>query len=247
MTTLLILLPIIFFGAFVDAIAGGGGLITLTAYVAVGLPAQSALGTNKFASSFGTTIASAQYISKKAVSWTVAAAAIPASFIGSAIGSALAERWAGDYLVYLLVVLVPAIAVFMLVNPNFGRGKSRPKSVVLTISFLLSLLIGGYDGFFGPGTGMLLTLVFTALVGLELLEASGTARLVNLSSNIAAMAVFLFHGSVDFSIAIPCAVASIIGGYTGSRLALKVGARLVKPIMLFVLALLLVKVIIDLF
>ena len=176
MTTLLILLPIIFFGAFVDAIAGGGGLITLTAYVAVGLPAQSALGTNKFASSFGTTIASAQYISKKAVSWTVAAAAIPASFIGSAIGSALAERWAGDYLVYLLVVLVPAIAVFMLVNPNFGRGKSRPKSVVLTIAFLLSLLIGGYDGFFGPGTGMLLTLVFTALVGLELLEASGTAR-----------------------------------------------------------------------
>lgn len=246
MSTLMILLPIIFFGAFVDAIAGGGGLITLTAYVAVGLPAQSALGTNKFASSFGTTIASAQYIARKAVSWTVAILAIPASFVGSTIGSALAERYAADYLAYLLVILVPAIAVFMMVNPNFGSAKSRPKSVVLTVSFLLSLIIGGYDGFFGPGTGMLLTLVFTALVGLDLLEASGTARLVNLSSNVAAMTVFLYHRSVDFSIAIPCAVASIIGGYIGSRLALKVGKRLVKPIMLFVLALLLAKVVIDL-
>ncbi len=246
MNTLLILLPIIFFGAFVDAIAGGGGLITLTAYVAVGLPAQSALGTNKFTSSLGTTIASAQYISKRAVSWTVAAVAIPASFIGSAIGSGLAERWAGDYLAYLLVILVPAIAVFMLLNPDFGSAKIRSRSTVLTISFLLSLLIGCYDGFFGPGTGMLLTLVFSSLVGLELLEASGTARLVNLSSNVAALVLFLHHRSVVFSIAIPCAVASIIGGWAGSRLALQVGKRLVKPIMLFVLLLLLAKVIIDL-
>ena len=246
MTALLILPPIIFFGAFVDAIAGGGGLITLTAYVAVGLPGPIALGTNKFASSFGTTVASLQYIKEKAVSPMVAGAAIPASFIGSAIGSALAERYAVAYLAYLLVALVPAIAIFMMINPNFGSAKGRSTSAVLVISFLLSLVIGGYDGFFGPGTGMLLTLVFTSLVGLDLLAASGTARLVNLSSNVAAMAVFLFHGSVDFTIAIPCAIASIIGGYIGSRLALKVGKRLVKPIMLFALALLLAKVIIDL-
>ncbi len=247
MNILLILIPIIFFGAFVDAIAGGGGLITLTAYMAVGLPAQTSLGTNKFASSFGTTIASIQYIRRKAVARYVALVAIPASFVGSAIGSALAERYASDYLAYLLIVLVPAIAIFMVVNPRFGTAVERSMSSTMILGALLSLIIGGYDGFFGPGTGMLLALAFTALLGLDLVTAHGTARLVNLSSNVAAMVVFLYHGSVDFSVAIPCALASIAGGFVGSRLALRVGPRLVKPIMLFVLALLLAKVALDLF
>lgn len=246
MNILLILVPIIFFGAFVDAIAGGGGLITLTAYMAAGLPPQVSLGTNKFASSFGSTIASIQYMRRGAIARYVALVAIPASFVGSAIGSALAERYASDYLAYLLLVLVPAITIFMLVNPSFGSARERSKSFVLIFGFLLSLLLGCYDGFFGPGTGMLLALSFTSLLGLELLTAHGTARVVNLSSNLAAMAVFLYHGSVDFSVAIPCAIASIVGGFVGSRLALKIGSRLVKPIMLFVLALLVAKVAIDL-
>ncbi|HPZ15483.1 MAG TPA: TSUP family transporter [Sphaerochaeta sp.] len=247
MNILFILVPVIFFGAFVDAIAGGGGLITLTAYVAAGLPPQVSLGTNKFASSFGTTIASIQYIRRGAVARFVALVAIPASFLGSSIGSALAERYASATLSYLLIVLVPAIAIFMVVNPTFGQARERSKSFVMIVAALLSLLLGCYDGFFGPGTGMLLALAFTSLLGLDLLTANGTARLVNLSSNLAAMAVFLYHGSVDFSVAIPCAAASIVGGFVGSRLALKVGPRLVKPIMLFVLALLLAKVIFDLF
>lgn len=242
MNILAVLVPIIFFGAFVDAIAGGGGLITLTAYVAVGLPPQYALGTNKFASSFGTTIASSQYIRRGQISWPVAAMAIPASFAGSAIGSSMAGRWANDYLGYLLLVLVPAIAIFMMINPSFGQGKERARATLLAVAALLGLLLGWYDGFFGPGTGMLLTLGFTTLLGLDLLTSSGTARAVNLSSNLAALTVFLINGSVDFSIGIPCAAASIAGGWVGSRLALRIGGRVIKPIMLLVLALLLIKV-----
>ena len=147
------LVPVIFFGAFVDAIAGGGGLITLTAYVAAGLPPQVSLGTNKFASSFGTTIASIQYIRRGAVARFVALVAIPASFLGSSIGSALAERYASATLSYLLIVLVPAIAIFMVVNPTFGQARERSKSFVMIVAALLSLLLGCYDGFFGPGTG----------------------------------------------------------------------------------------------
>jgi uncharacterized membrane protein YfcA len=247
MNILWILIPVIAFGAFVDAIAGGGGLITLTAYVAVGLPPQVSLGTNKFASSFGTTVASTHYIRRGQVSGAVALFAIPASFAGSALGSYLAELYATRTLGYLLLVLVPALALFMLLNPTFGSAKERPKPFVYSLALASGFVLGAYDGFFGPGTGMLLTLIFTSVLGLDLLAASGTARVVNLSSNLAAMAVFLYHGSIDFSIAIPCAISAIAGGWLGSRLALRVGKTLIRPIMLLVLALLLIKVALELF
>jgi uncharacterized membrane protein YfcA len=103
---------------------------------------------------------------------------------------------------------------------------------------MTGLVVGAYDGFFGPGTGMFLTLIFTSVLGMDLLKACGTARIVNLSSNVAALAMFLYHGVIDFSIAVPCAISAVIGGFLGSRLALKVGVHVVKPVMLFVLALL---------
>ncbi|MGE4585387.1 MAG: TSUP family transporter [Sphaerochaeta sp.] len=245
MGVLWFLCPVIAFGSFVDAIAGGGGLITLTAYVAVGLPPQTALGNNKFASASGTVIASLQYISRKQVSWAVGLIAIVFSFLGSAYGSYLATRFASTYLHYLLVFLVPALAAFMLLKPDFGRATHHTKAFTLSLGALTGLVMGAYDGFFGPGTGMFLTLIFTSALGLDLLKASGTARVVNLASNIAALATFLMHGVVDFSIAIPCAFSAILGGYLGSHLALRIGSKVVKPVMLFVLALLLVKVVVS--
>ncbi len=247
MSVLLILCPIIAFGSFVDAIAGGGGLITLTAYVAVGLPAQTALGNNKFASASGTLVASIQYFRKQQVSLSIGLAATLFSFIGSTFGSFLATRYADTYLNYLLVILVPSLALFMLFKPDFGRGREKSRTFLLLLASLAGLVVGAYDGFFGPGTGMFLTIVFTSVLGLDLLKASGTARVVNLASNIAALAMFLHHGVIDFSIAIPCAVSAIIGGFLGSRLALKIGANIIKPVMAFVLLLLLVRVLVSLF
>ncbi|ADY13094.1 TSUP family transporter [Sphaerochaeta globosa] len=247
MNILFLLCPIIAFGSFVDAIAGGGGLITLTAYVAVGLPPQTALGNNKFASASGTLVASIQYLRRSQVSLSIGLVATLFSFIGSAMGSALATRYADTYLNYLLVFLVPALALFMIFKPDFGQAQQKSRLFLYSLASITGLVIGCYDGFFGPGTGMFLTVIFTSVLGMDLLKACGTARIVNLASNVAALAMFLYHGVIDFSIAIPCAVSAVIGGYLGSRLALKVGANVVKPVMLFVLLLLLVKVAVSLF
>lgn len=247
MSILWILCPIIGFGAAVDAIAGGGGLITLTAYVAVGLPPTTALGNNKFASASGTLVASIQYLAQKQVSLLVGGIAILTTFIGSAYGSFLATRYAATYLSYLLIILVPSLAIFMMVNPNFGKASIRLRSFTLLLSGITGFVMGMYDGFFGPGTGMFLTLIFTSVLGLDLLKACGTARIVNLASNLAALTIFLYHGVIDFYIAIPCAVSAIIGGYIGSHLALRVGSKVVKPVMLLVLSLLLIKVVVERF
>jgi hypothetical protein len=169
------------------------------------------------------------------------------TFIGSSYGSYLATQYASTYLSYLLIILVPSLAVFMLVNPNFGKAQPRGKAFTLSLSGITGLVVGMYDGFFGPGTGMFLTIIFTAVLGLDLLKACGTARIVNLTSNIAALTMFLYHGVIDFSIAIPCAISAIIGGYIGSHLALRIGQKVVKPVMLLVLSLLLIKVVVERF
>ncbi|WP_320130758.1 TSUP family transporter [uncultured Sphaerochaeta sp.] len=245
MSVLWILCPIVAIGAIIDSIAGGGGLITLTAYVAVGLPPQIALGNNKFASTSGTTIACIRYIKGGQVDWRVGTLAVILSFAGSLIGSNLAALYADLYLQYLLVFLVPAIAIFMMVKPNFGQARERTKQATLFLSGASGLVIGAYDGFFGPGTGMFLTLIFTSVIGLDLLKSCGTAKVVNLASNIAALATFIIRGNIDYGIAIPCAFSSILGGYIGSGLALRGGAKVVKPVLLLVLFLLLAKVVLG--
>ncbi|MDT4762924.1 TSUP family transporter [Sphaerochaeta sp. PS] len=247
MSVLFILCPIIAIGAIVDAIAGGGGLITLTAYVAVGLPPQVALGNNKFASASGTAIACYRYIRNDQVDWKVGSIAMLTSLAGSAVGSYMATIYADTYLHYLLIFLVPAIAVFIMVKPDFGQAKPMEARLAIPFSAVMGLAIGLYDGFFGPGTGMFLTIIFTSVIGLDLLRACGTARVVNLASNIAAVATFIRFGSINYAIAIPCAVSAIIGGYIGSGLAIRGGVKVVKPVMLFVLSLLLLKVVASTF
>ncbi|HHT80758.1 MAG: TSUP family transporter [Sphaerochaeta sp.] len=242
MSILLVLCPIIAIGAIIDAIAGGGGLITLSAYVAVGLPPQVALGNNKFAAAGGTTIACYRYIRNGQVDWKVGSIAILFSLAGSAVGSSLATRFADAYLHYLLIFLVPVIAVFIMLKPDFGQAKPMDDKLAIPLSAVAGLALGAYDGFFGPGTGMFLTIIFTSVIGLDLLRSCGTAKVVNLASNVAALATFVRFGSIDYAIAIPCAISAIIGGYIGSGLAIRGGVKVIKPVMLLVLGLLLLKV-----
>ncbi len=247
MNILFILCPIIAIGAIIDAIAGGGGLITLTAYVAVGLPPQMALGNNKFAAASGTTIACYRYIRKDQVDWKVGTIAILFSLAGSAVGSALATRFADIYLHYLLIFLVPVIALFIMLKPDFGQAKPMETKSAIPLSALAGLVLGAYDGFFGPGTGMFLTIIFTSIIGLTLLRSVGTAKVVNLASNVAALATFIRFGNIDYAIAIPCAISAIIGGYIGSGLAIRGGVKVIRPVMLLVLGLLLLKVVASTF
>ncbi len=248
--TLAIICPLIFLAGFIDSIAGGGGLISLPAYLLTGLPAHQALATNKFSSSFGTLFATIRFIKGGKVhiksSLAAVAGALPGSFLGARLALSLDEK----YLKYLLIAVIPVIAAVILIKKDFGL---QNISAYLTnkkmsaISFLAGLLIGTYDGFFGPGTGTFLILVMTGLIGFDLTTSSGNAKVVNLASNISAVTAFIISGKVLYIIGIPAAFFGILGGWIGSGLAVRKGAKAIKPVFMLVLAILLIKIIIDLF
>jgi uncharacterized membrane protein YfcA len=242
-----IIYPLIFIAGFVDSIAGGGGLISLTSYAAIGLPAHMALGTNKFSSVFGTFVSMCRFAKNGHIQWHAAAFSVAGALGGSALGARLALSFDERALKVLLVAAVPVVALFLLFKKDFGKQeRSVPKRRVAIIAFTVSMAIGAYDGFFGPGAGTFMIMAYTSVLGLGLLKACGNAKLVNFSSNLAAVVTFLIGGNVRFAIGIPCALCGILGGYVGAGLAMKKGVRIVKPFMLFIIAVLLVKIVVDL-
>jgi uncharacterized membrane protein YfcA len=250
LSQLLFICPLVFFAGLVDSMVGGGGLISLPAYFAAGLPPHAALGTNKFVSSCGTTLAAARFWRGKKIHTTVGLAAGLAALPGSFLGARAALYLDPVYIQYMLVIGLPIIAGFILMKKDFLAGASRsPLSRARTIglSLLTGFFIGAYDGFFGPGTGTFLILVFNLLLGLDLLSASGTAKIVNLASNLAALVTFFFNGSVIFTLGIPAAGFCLAGNYIGSGLALRRGVKIIRPAFIVVFFLLLLKVGGDLF
>lgn len=247
--TLAILCPLIFLAAFIDSIAGGGGLITLPAYIFVGIPIHTASGTNKFSSSVGTLVATANYFRGGFIDKPVAAAGCLGAFAGAWVGTRLALSLSPRLLQMCLMVILPLVGVLVFFRRNREAAvpaNPLPARLRLGLSLLIGLVIGCYDGFFGPGTGMFLTIALTAIVRLELTKAVGTARIMNLSSNIVSMLTWLVNGKILFSIAVPCSLCSIAGGYLGSRMAMKTGKKIIRPILSLVAMLLFVKILYDL-
>ncbi len=245
---LLILCPFIFFAGFVDSIVGGGGIITLPAYYLVGVPPHMALGTNKFSSAFGTAVAAYRFLKGKKVHLGAAAVSVITALIGSAIGASCSLFLTADALRYILIISLPFLAFFILKNKNFGKRDEKldiPIRKVLILSGIIGLVIGWYDGFFGPGAGTFLILAFNAIVGFDLITSSGNAKMVNLASNVAALITFLISGNIIFALGIPAAICSIGGNYLGSSLAIKNGAKIIRPLFIFVFILLLMKILYD--
>jgi len=208
-----------------------------------------ALGTNKFASSIGTSVTAIRLIKNKKVYWDVAAVSVPAALLGSFLGTKLTLFLDEQILRYVLMILLPCVAIFVLRGGRFkgdAAEKLMPKARLLPAAMAAGLLIGAYDGFFGPGTGTFLILIFNTLLGFDILHASGNAKMINWASNIASVITFLFAGSVVFALAIPAALCGIAGNYIGSGLALKNGMKIIRPMLVLVLILLLAKVAWDL-
>ncbi len=246
---LIIVCPLAFLGALVDSVAGGGGIISLSAYLIAGLPGPMALGTNKCGSTFGMVLAAGRFIKKKEFHPRSAIVAAVTALVGAALGSQLAQRMSDRFVYYLILALIPVLAWIILFKPDMGAedrsGRYSPGTLT-AISAGIGLVLGGYDGFFGPGSGTFLMLAFATLGGFDLLTASGNTKIVNGVSCVTALISYAMAGQVNWWIGIPAAICGVAGHYVGSGLALKNGAKVIRPMFLLVLALLVIKLLWDL-
>lgn len=248
---LLIVCPLVFFASFVDAIAGGGGLISLPAYMLTGMPAHLAIGSNKMSAAIGTLVSTIRFMKSGSFHLRIALQTAVAAIFGSVLGANIALYLSDYYLRLAMLILLPGVAVFVLFNQQQINDENRIDKISYTKMFILSIIvgvaIGCYDGFFGPGTGTFLIIAFTAVLGFDLKTACGNTKIVNLTTNIAALVVFIQAGQVYYQVALPAAVFSIMGNWLGSGLAIKKGAKFIKPVMVIVLCILLCKLIFDFF
>lgn len=234
----------VFLGSFMDAIAGGGGIITLPTYLLAGLPTHFALGTNKLSSSIGTVFSTARYIKNGYVDWVLAVGSVILALLGSHFGTKLQLMLPETYLQYLLLIVLPVVAIFTLRQRSFPEEPgeiARPKQMAIVWS--ASLIVGAYDGFYGPGTGTFLLLIFCNLAKMDVRTAGGNMKIVNLSSNVGALYTSLMGGKVFIVLGLIGAVASIAGHTLGSGLAIKNGSRIVRPVVIIALILLVIKVV----
>jgi uncharacterized membrane protein YfcA len=235
-----------FVAGTVDAIAGGGGLITLPALLAAGLPPALALGTNKGQSVFGSGAALLRYARAGLVDGRVARVTFPAGLVGSLGGAALVLLVPPTLLrpvVLGLLVLVAAVLALRPAAPATPRAGAHRS---LLVAAAIALVIGAYDGFFGPGTGTFLIFGFVLFFGAGMREASADAKVVNFASNLAAVALFASRGLVAWNVALPMAAGQFAGGLAGAHLAVRGGDRLVRWVVLLVVMALVVKLGTDL-
>ncbi|HEY3802120.1 MAG TPA: TSUP family transporter [Kofleriaceae bacterium] len=239
------LLAVAAFGAgTVDAIAGGGGLITVPALLAAGLPPHVVLATNKGQSTWGSLASMIAYWRAGRVDRVQARLAFPLGFVGAAIGTSLVLRVPADVLKPIVIALLVGAAVLLLIKkPSREADAPRRRWAIVGA---LALVIGAYDGFFGPGTGTFLIVGFVALCGRSLVHASADAKVVNFAANLAALLVFAHRGLVVWEVSLPMAVGQVLGGTLGARLAVKGGARIVRVAVLVVSGALVAKLLVDL-
>ncbi len=239
------ILVILFFSGLlagmVDAIAGGGGLIALPALLFAGIPPQLALGTNKLQGSFGTLAAAFNYVKKGEASLKEAWVGIVFTLLGSAMGAVVVQQLNPAFLEPVIPVLLLLVFVYTLFSKNLGQKDGPPRLSHGVFFALFGLGLGFYDGFFGPGTGSFWTMAFMVLLGLNMTRASGFTKIMNFTSNVVALSFFIMGGNVIYSVGLVMACGQIVGAGIGSSLAIKNGARFIRPVFLTVVFLTLLK------
>lgn len=247
--TLLIICPLVFLAGFVDAIAGGGGLISLPAYLLAGLPPYQAIATNKMSATMGTSASTARYLKNGYVDWQAAVPCMVMAILGANLGARLILLIPQQYIQYLLLGTLPVVAIVVLRRKPAPSGEqtagAMPRSRQLILAAAFSLVIGVYDGLYGPGTGTFLLMLYTGLCKMSLERASGTVKLVNLSSNVTSFVLFLTKGQVLVTLGLISGGFCLLGHVIGSGMMMKNGSRIVRPVIIVVLVLLFIKVISD--
>lgn len=242
----LIICPLVFLAGFVDAVAGGGGLISLPAYFMGGLPVHYVLGTNKLSSSMGTAITTWKFARRGWIEWRPAAGGAACALAGSSIGAHAALYMDPAYFKIIILIVLPLTAAYVMTKKSIGSDKP-PFSAKKTAAIAMgcAFVMGLYDGFYGPGTGTFLLLLLSGVAHMKLTRANGMAKVINLSTNAAALTVFLLNDAVLIWLGLIAGAFNIVGNYLGANYFAKRGAGRVKNIILVVLVLFFVKTIYE--
>ena len=243
----LIVCPLLFLAGFVDSIGGGGGLISLPAYLLAGLPVHQAIATNKLSSACGTSLSAFRFLRRGLINLRLAVPSVAAALIGSSLGARLSLRVSEDVMKYILFAVLPVAAFFVLNRRLFRDGgmEAAVNRRTVAVCILSAFIIGGYDGFYGPGTGTFLIIAFTVFAKMSVSSANAQAKVINLTSNLSSLAVFPLNHQVVFFLGLAGAACNMAGNYLGSGLAMSRGSKIVRPVVLAVLLLLFLKLIIG--
>ncbi|WP_205573285.1 sulfite exporter TauE/SafE family protein [Flavisolibacter nicotianae] len=240
-----------FCAGFVDAIVGGGGLIQLPAALVIlpHFPVASVIGSLKIPSFSGTVFAAWQYVKKVSIDWWLLTIVCVLAFLASYSGSLLLTQVSNGFMKPVILVVLTIVAVYTYTKKDFGQSESHDLSFnrQLAMGVIISLLIGFYDGFIGPGAGSFFILAFIALLHFDFLHASAHAKMVNLATNLGSVTLFLIKGKIIWLIALPMAAANALGGFTGAKLAIARGNRFIRIFFLVIIVGILIRFCWDVF
>ena len=240
LNTYIILFIAAFLASLIDSIAGGGGLLTTPAMLLVGINPLNTLATNKFQSCFGTFTSTYNYYKNGLLTEPKRYLFFFLSFAGSMVGTFLVSRISNEVLESIIPILLISAAIFFILNR--GPSTSNKSSSLVFIFNLIVILIGFYDGFFGPGTGSFFVLAFVIIKGISIMEATAITKLLNFASNFAAFIIFAIKGYVIWELGLIMAVAQIGGANLGSRFAISNGEKVVRPVLVVVSILLSIRI-----
>lgn len=242
----LIVCPLVFLAGLVDAIAGGGGLISLPAYLISGLPVHYSIATNKMSAAMGTALTTYKYTKNGYVPLKLGAFCLVFALLGSSIGAKIALMISDETFKIIMLFIVPLTAIYLLTRGDFAKERkeiAEGRQILLCIP--VSFFLGIYDGFYGPGMGTFLIIVLTGLVHLDLQKANGICKVINMSTNLAALTIFLLNAKVVLPLGLIAGCFSILGNYVGASYFEKGNTRFVKPLMITVLSIFFIKLILE--
>lgn len=240
--------PLLFIAGVIDAIAGGGGLIALPTYLMTGMPMHMAYGCGKLQCSMGSTMAVLRFWKNGVLDGKFAVLTAVAAMTASAIATQLVLYLDGEVVRKIVLVMLPIAAVLILLPKKKGQGNIikqvvNRKNILLVI--VAGLLLGTYDGMFGPGGGTIAIMIFSLLLHYDLRVASANSKVVIMASNYMALVGYLTTGNIVFQIAIPATICNMLGNYVGAGLAIKNGEKLIRPLMLLIVAGLIIKILVG--
>jgi hypothetical protein len=248
---LALLCLVAFCAGFVDAIVGGGGLIQTPAALVLlpSFPVASVIGSLKIPSFSGTSLAAIQYLKKVTMNWKLVTIICTIAFFSSFAGSQLLTIVSNSFMKPVLLVVLTGVALYTFTKKDFGQHQEKEHSEgkELRYAVLISLILGFYDGFIGPGAGSFLILAFVSLLGFDFLQASANAKLVNLATNLGSITLFFLKGKIMWLVAVPMAASNALGGAIGAKMAIAKGNKFIRIFFLFIVIATLLRFMYDIF